>query len=287
VSSRRQFLKGAGVAVAGVAAGAAVGPWTLPAAAGGVPVTPAARDFAEAVGMTGDFGAPLRLGVHRVLWSVPTAPGTVALTFDDGPSPQFTPRVLDALAAAGATATFYVMGASLTAHPELVREAVAAGHEIGNHTWSHLDLSRLAPEQVRDEVTRCAHAVEDLTGRPAVGFRPPRGELTGYALRVCAELGSDVHVWSCTRGPGDDPDPSAVAAYVGTTAVPGDVVGLHDGIGRHTFDPGSSLARQLTARREVEVRALPAALARLRDRGLAMVGVGRLQALATAAPAAT
>jgi peptidoglycan/xylan/chitin deacetylase (PgdA/CDA1 family) len=162
---------------------------------------------------------------------------------------------------------------------------VAAGHEIGNHTWTHQDLSRLTPQQTRDEITRGAHAVEDLTGRPAVAFRPPRGELTGYALRVCAELGYDVHVWSCSRGPGDDPDPSVVAAYVGSTAAPGDILGLHDGIGRGTFHPQLDFARHLAARREVEVQALPAALARLRDRGLSLVSVGRLEALAAASTA--
>jgi hypothetical protein len=71
-----------------------------------------------------------------------------------------------------------------------------------------------------------------------------------------------------------------VAAYVGTTAQPGDVVDLHDGIGRGTFTPHAAFARQLAARREVEVRALPEALARLRDRGLQLVGVDRLTRLA-------
>jgi peptidoglycan/xylan/chitin deacetylase (PgdA/CDA1 family) len=271
VSTRRTFLVALGAGALGVATGAA-GP-LLDGTASRSPV-----QESETRGATGDFGAPLRIGAHRVVWSLPATSDAVAMTFDDGPTGAFTPRVLDALAAVGATATFYVLGASAVASPALVREVVAAGHEIGNHTWSHQDLTRLSPAETRDEITRCAHAVEDLTGRPAVGFRPPRGELTGYALRVCAELGYDVHMWSCTRGPGDDPDPAAVAGYVGRTAAPGDVVGLHDGIGRGTFSPQAPFARRLAARREVEVQGLPDMVARLRDRGLSMVSVGRLAA---------
>jgi peptidoglycan-N-acetylglucosamine deacetylase len=271
VSTRRTFLVALGAGALGVATGAA-GP-LLDDTASRSPV-----QESETRGATGDFGAPLRIGSHRVMWSLPATSDAVAITFDDGPTKAFTPRVLDALAAVGATATFYVLGASAVASPALVREVVAAGHEIGNHTWSHQDLTRLSPAETRDEIARCAHAVEDLTGRPAVGFRPPRGELTGYALRVCAELGYDVHMWSCTRGPGDDPDPAAVAGYVGRTAAPGDVVGLHDGIGRGTFSPQAPFARRLAARREVEVQGLPDMVARLRDRGLSMVSVGRLAA---------
>jgi peptidoglycan/xylan/chitin deacetylase (PgdA/CDA1 family) len=278
VPTRRTFLAALGAGAAGLCTGAAAGQLRDEVAAR----SPAS--VAERRGATGDFGAPLRIGSHRVVWSLPATADSVAITFDDGPTEAFTPRVLDALAAAGATATFYVLGASVVASPALVREVVAAGHEIGNHTWSHQDLTRLSPRETRDEITRCAHAVEDLLGRPAAGFRPPRGELTGYALRVCAELGYDVHIWSCTRGPGDDRDPAAVAAYVGQTAAPGDVVGLHDGIGRGTFNPQAAFARQLTTRREVEVRGLPDLLARLGDRGLSVVSVGRL---AAADPSAT
>ncbi|HYX97367.1 MAG TPA: polysaccharide deacetylase family protein [Geodermatophilus sp.] len=270
--TRRTFLAAFGAGAAGLLTGAAAGPLYDGAAS----PSPASGD--ERRGATGDFGAPLRIGAHRVVWSLPATANAVAITFDDGPTETFTPRVLDALAAAGATATFYVLGASVVASPTLVREVVAAGHEIGNHTWSHRDLTRLSLQETRDQITRCAHTVEDLTGRPAVGFRPPRGELTGYALRVCAELGYDVHMWSCTRGPGDDRDPAAVAAYVGRTAAPGDVVGLHDGIGRGTFHPQAAFARRLTTRREVEVRGLPDLLARLGDRGLSVVSVGRLAA---------
>src|SRR5207253_4266806 len=102
---------------------------------------------------------------------------------------------------------------------------------------------------------RCKDEVEQLIQRPLVAFRPPRGELTGHAVMVAAELGYDVFLWSCTRGPAGTSTVPVVARSIGTTVAPGDVLGLHDGIGRGVFSPGTPFARDLAARREVEVRA--------------------------------
>jgi len=280
VSTRRDFLLGAGAGAVGVVAGAAGAqlaaeePDDIRARAGAA----AERGFLERTGAADEFSDPERLGAHRVIWSLTTTQPLVAVTFDDGPTPEFTPRILDALAAAGATATFNVMGYNAVEHPDLLRQVVAAGHEIGNHTWTHLDQSQLTPTQTREEIVRCAQAVEDIVGRPITGFRPPRGELTGAALRICAELGYEVRLWSCTRGPGNSEDPREVARYVGGTPLAGDVLGLHDGIGRGTFSPRAAFAISLSARREVEVRALPEALSRLSERGLSIVSVDRMLA---------
>jgi len=84
-----------------------------------------------------------RIGSVGVHWRVDTTERVVALTFDDGPTPAYTGAVLDALAAHDAKATFFVVGQRVHAHPDLVRRAAAAGHEIGNHTWGHADLSTL------------------------------------------------------------------------------------------------------------------------------------------------
>jgi hypothetical protein len=97
-------------------------------------------------------------------------------------------------------------------------------------------------------------------------------------LRICAELGYEVRLWSCSRGPGNSRDPREVARYVGETPLAGDVIGLHDGIGRGTFHPRAAFAVNLSARREVEVRALPEVLTRLADRGLSVVSVDRVGA---------
>src|SRR5947208_2629791 len=102
----------------------------------------------------------------RVIWSVPTSLPLVAVTFDDGPDPRFTPRVLDALEAAGANATFNVMGHNAVTHAPLLRRAVASGHEIGNHTWTHDDLALADPATVEAQLLRGRDAITSLTSAP-------------------------------------------------------------------------------------------------------------------------
>ncbi len=277
---RRELLRAAGVAAAAAAGGLAAGsvePVHLGLPARFTPLSRADRERAERV----DSGAVARLGQHRVIWSVPPTgdlAASIALTFDDGPDPEFTPRVLDALAAAGVSATFNVMGFNALAHPELLRRAVAAGHEIGNHTWTHEDLAYQPEAQIREQLVRGRDAIEAVTQVPLRFLRPPRGELPGAALRLAGELGYDVLMWSVTRGPArPGPEESrAVGDYVSATVRAGDVLGLHDGIGRGTFDRHASFARALIARREAEVRALPALLAGIAARGLAVTTASAL-----------
>ena len=102
-------------------------------------------------------------------------------------------------------------------------------------------------------------------------FRPPRGELTGAALQAAARLDHDILLWSVTRGPAGVGTPRAVADHLAAAIGPGDVIGLHDGIGRGTFDRGGANARLLEARRRVEVAALPAAIEAVLTRNLQLV----------------
>lgn len=114
-------------------------------------------------------------------------------------------------------------------------------------------------------------------------FRPPRGELTGAAIRAAAELGHDILLWSVTRGPAGVGTPTAVAAHIAGAVGPGDVLALHDGIGRGTFDPDGAQARFLRARRAVEVAALPAAIEGVLARNLWLVTASELVDAAGAA----
>jgi peptidoglycan-N-acetylglucosamine deacetylase len=282
-TSRRRFLLGAGATGVALGLGAAgVAAEAAEPGRRGLPVPRSEHDYTardeEGVTFPEVAEEPGRFGMHRVVWSVPTTRPLAALTFDDGPTPEYTPRILEALRDAGVTATFNVMGHNALANRSLLQEVVAAGHELGNHTWSHLNLTRLTPAQTREEIVRCKETVEDLVGQPMAGFRPPRGLLTGYALRVAAELGYDVWVWSCTRGPDGTGTPDVVVDHLASTVGPGDVIDLHDGLGRGTFQPGTSFTAGLAARREVEVRALPAALERVAERGITLTSAGRLLA---------
>jgi peptidoglycan/xylan/chitin deacetylase (PgdA/CDA1 family) len=126
----------------------------------------------------------------------PARPGELALTFDDGPNPAWTPRLLDLLAAAGARATFFMMGSRAAAEPELVRRVVAGGNLIGNHTWSHPNLSRSSAKRIREELKRTQETLEEITGAPARFFRPPFGARRPAVFRIARELGLEPVLWN-------------------------------------------------------------------------------------------
>ena len=273
---RRSFLAGGAAGVAGLTGGMALQldrrglRQVREFSAGAVPVAPARR-----------------LGQRRLIWSVPTAEPLVALTFDDGPDPEFTPRILRVLGEYGARATFNMMGCNALRHPDLVRAVVEAGHELGNHTWSHQDLAFQSARETRRQLDRGREAIEGTASVRLRFFRPPRGNLTGPAISNAAELGYDVLLWSVTRGAAGVGTPALVADHLARTVTPGDVVALHDGIGRGTFHPRGTTARELRARRLVEVAALPAAVERVLGRGLRLVSASALLAAGEQAPGHT
>src|SRR5260370_165151 len=119
----------------------------------------------------GAYAATEGLGVG-VIKRGPARP-MVALTFDDGPDPEHTPRILEALAAAGAQATFFMIGRQVEAAPQVARDAAAAGHDLGNHTYRHRHLWTLPPRATVAEVDRGAAAIADATGIAPRDFPPP------------------------------------------------------------------------------------------------------------------
>jgi peptidoglycan/xylan/chitin deacetylase (PgdA/CDA1 family) len=230
-------------------------------------------------------GPARALGRRQLIWAVPTSAPLAALTFDDGPDPELTPRILAILARYDVRATFNLMGYNASRHRDLVRALVGGGHELGNHTWSHEDLAFQSPAATFRQLERGLIAVERAAGVPPRFFRPPRGELTGAALQAAAQLGHDVLLWSVTRGPAGVGTPRAVVDHMAVAIGPGDVVGLHDGIGRGTFDRGGVHARVLEARRRVELAALPAAIEAVLTRNLKLITATELlDAPATASP---
>ncbi|HXP28711.1 MAG TPA: polysaccharide deacetylase family protein, partial [Solirubrobacteraceae bacterium] len=122
--------------------------------------------------------------------------GGYALTFDDGPHAQGTPAVLDVLADAHVSATFFLVGEQIARNPSLPREIVAAGHGIGLHCDRHRNLLRLAPWQVREDIARAQAAIEDTTGLTPALYRPPYGVLNATALKLARERGWRTLLWS-------------------------------------------------------------------------------------------
>lgn len=179
-------------------------------------------------------GAPVPGAVSAFASIPPQEPdcsaGTVALTFDDGPDPQITPAVLDLLRAWRATATFYVIGQQAAARPDLLRRATSEGHEVGNHTWTHPDLTGLAPDAVRDELVRTSDAITAATGRPPQVWRPPFGSHDAAVEAEASALGLRMQLWSDGTDGRDwqGATAQAIAGRVVDNAEDGSIVLLHD-----------------------------------------------------------
>ena len=193
-----------------------------------------------------------------VLNRLPAGGNAVSITFDDGPNPLATPRILDVLLEEGVRATFFVLGRHAERWPDLVRRMADEGHQLGNHGYWHRKLHRRTPGYVRDDLVRGTAAIERASGgvRPHV-FRAPHGFRNPWVTPIAASLGQRTIGWSL--GVWDSARPGAEEivrrALHGMRA--GSILLLHDGDG---YDPDGD--RLQTA------EALPAIIRGLRARGL-------------------
>jgi peptidoglycan/xylan/chitin deacetylase (PgdA/CDA1 family) len=190
--------------------------------------------------------------------------GEIALTIDDGPDPDVTPRVLDLLDQAGAKATFFCIADRVAAHPGLAREIAARGHELQNHTASHRhSFSLLGPRAYALEVGRAQAIVESAVGRRPRFFRAPAGFRNPFLGPVLARLGLTLVSWTRRGFDTREADAGRVLARLTRGLAGGDILLLHDGHGKR----GAS-------GEPVVLQVLPRLLARCRQAGLRPVRLG-------------
>jgi peptidoglycan/xylan/chitin deacetylase (PgdA/CDA1 family) len=185
----------------------------------------------------------------------------IALTFDDGPGP-YTRELLATLARYHARSTFFLIGQSVAADPAAVRAEVAAGHEVGNHTWSHPELTRLSATQVSRQLSLTDDAIRRAIGRTPAMVRPPYGAVNSSVSQAIAR---PVILWNRDTLDWKVRNAQRVASTVITQARPGDIILLHD------IHPTS-------------VQAVPAILTTLGERGYHFVTVSQLFAGTTLIP---
>jgi peptidoglycan/xylan/chitin deacetylase (PgdA/CDA1 family) len=232
--------------------------------------------FAELANVT-DRKLPIRGGAagatvasrHRhpgsgqilVTWAVETDRKLVALTFDDGPRPEWTTMVLDTLERYGAPATFFAVGRRVRKYAPVLRGRMAR-HEMGSHTWNHDDMARMDADEAYADL-HCAHdAIEEVTGQEPKLLRPPYGHLGGGTMLAAAKLDYQVALWSLQMLESDFPnDPAGHAAHIVGEVEPGSILLAHD-IG--------------AADRLVALRGLPDMIEGLRARGFEFVTVSEL-----------
>ena len=158
----------------------------------------------------------------------------IALTIDDGPSPEYTPQVLRLLERYRVTATFSMIGLEVAAHPGLVRDVAAAGHTIANHTWSHPDLAHLPPALIADQGDRASGAIHRATGQVPSLFRAPYGTWSPAVLQYCARAGMTPLDWSVDPRDWSRPGvPAIVRNIMGNTRT-GSIILEHDGGGNRS-----------------------------------------------------
>ena len=165
----------------------------------------------------------------------PCAAGYVRLTFDDGPHRTATPDILDTLANRGVKATFFVTGEMTAARPDIVRRASKEGHRIGNHSWSHPELTTLDRAQMTAQLRRTSEVIEQVTGDSPGEWRPPYGATNGLVEAAARDVGLDSMVlWTVDPRDWADPPATTIRDRVLQGVRPGSIVLLHDSTGRNT-----------------------------------------------------
>ncbi|MEV1290054.1 polysaccharide deacetylase family protein [Micromonospora sp. NPDC049679] len=211
----------------------------------------------------GDRKTPPRSPAVDVIWSVDTANKLVALTFDDGPKPNWTPEVLSILEQTRTRATFFMVGANARDHGAIVAGRLGQ-HEVGNHTWRHQDLARLTFEEAYETLKRTHEHLTKLWGREPTLLRPPYGHLAGSTLLAANELGYRVVLWNRQMLESQyTSNPRGLVDYIVTSCAPGTILLAHD------TGPADRL---------VAIRALPEVVRGLRAEGFEFVTVSELLA---------
>ncbi len=244
--------------------------WLLPALTLGVPAAVAQQGTTPGgspapTAMVGEAAANGAAAPHKeakFLWSECHVSGPyIAMTFDDGPSAKLTPHLLDILKERDMHVTFFVLGENAKPHPEILKRAVAEGHEIGNHSWDHPQLNKLSDEAVRSQLDRTREAITAAIGKPVTLMRPPYGALTKEQKRwVHEELGYKIILWDVDPLDWKRPGPSIVEDRILQGTRNGSIILSHD------IHPGT-------------VEAMPDTFDKLLAKGFKFVTVSELLAM--------
>ncbi|MFZ4516485.1 MAG: polysaccharide deacetylase family protein [Acidimicrobiia bacterium] len=180
------------------------------------------------------------LGHAGSIGSVATEQPRFAVTFDDGPDPEATPRVLDALAQHAVSATFFLLANRARSHPELVRRIASQGHEIALHGFDHTRLTTIPASAVSAHLRTARRALEDIAQVPVEWFRPPFGAQSFRSYFAVRRAGLSVVVWNQECDDWLPIGEAEIARRITTRIAPGNIVLLHDGLVPDPISPTPS-----------------------------------------------
>jgi len=201
------------------------------------------------------------------IYRVPLADKVVALTFDDGPSPKWTPLILDELKKGDVKATFFMLGEHVAKYPEVARRVALEGHEIENHTFTHHVLLYYKPDELVKEIKDAEKIIYDVTGVKTRYFRPPKAWLTDPEKIQLQEMGYKVVLWSLNSKDWVTFDDKYMIKYIYHHVRPGDIILFHDSGGTFSTEGGD---------RHETVLAISRIIERLKERGYRFVTVSEL-----------
>ena len=144
----------------------------------------------------------------------------IALSFDDGPSKRNTEEILSILAEYNVKATFFVIGKNAKGDPERIRRIFDAGHELGNHTYTHAYISKLSADEIRKEIQMTEDVLVEITGEKPTVFRPPGGYYDDASLSVVDEMGYESILWSLDTRDWSMPKSDKIVSKIGAMSLP-------------------------------------------------------------------
>ena len=204
---------------------------------------------------------------HDIFYHAGVKDKVVAITFDDGPSPDWTPRILDELKAADVKATFFMLGQHVLKYPDVARRVAAEGHEIGNHSFDHHGLFFYTVKQAEWEILECEKAIKDVTGVSTRYFRPPKAWINDKEKAALSYIGYKVILWSLNSKDWVTFDDKYIVAFIDKNVRPGDIILFHDSGGVFGLDGGD---------RDETVRTIPDLVNKLRAKGYKFLTVSEL-----------
>ena len=173
----------------------------------------------------------------KVYRSVETEKKQIALTFDDGPHPILTERILAILAQYGVSATFFMVGENVINYPQAAKQVILAGHEVGNHTFTHPHIANLNEQAIFDEIGKCEDALEELCEYRPHLLRTPQGALTPSLERCLLDDDYILVLWSLDTRDWDNKSTACIVQTVLENVKSGDIILMHDFIGHNSKTP--------------------------------------------------
>ncbi len=201
------------------------------------------------------------------IFRVKTDQKLVALTFDDGPSPEWTPLILDELKKAGVKATFFMVGHHVKKYSQVARRVAAEGHEIENHGFAHSVTLYYTPQEIEEEIQYTEHVIEQVTGQKTQYFRPPKAWLLPSVKKAIKAMGYKVVLWSLNSKDWVTFDDKYIIRFILRNVRNGDIILFHDSGGVFSREGGD---------RSETVSTIPLLVEKLKERGYTFVTVKEL-----------